>query len=1793
MSTQNILVQLRNTTGSTISLGTLDINSSSTVTIWDSVNYTNGVLDNLEQVLVGIAEFNENVQNGNLVMEVDNVDQTVEQAFAQLYELTLAFQENRIESDFDVLKMNGVSIDGLSASSDDIENSSNISGATLTDAINSIDTSITNIDLDGYANDSDLQNHINNTTNPHNTDIGNLGSGTLAELNSIITDATLDDSSDSRDPNTHASTHENGGSDEISVTGLSGLLSDPQTPLSHASSHISGATDEVDGDQLDIDWNPSNYTPTTAPAEVTSIDQLTAHLAGIDNALSGVGVSDHGNLTGLGDDDHTQYLLVDGTRSMSGNLDIDGYDVFGISNVIFDSEYDNGNSGSSINIDWNNGSKQRITLNNNTTFSFTDVSGPSNFVLIIKQDATGDRDITWPSNVRSAGGSVNISADSNSETVIGVYFDGSNYYISSSPNSSGSVSTNLITGSGFDIYSHASRHESGGADEIDGYNLSIVYFPTNYSPTVNNLIGEHIASIDSAFSNIDHGELSGLGDDDHTQYLLVDGSRPMSNPLDLGSNSIVNVNLVDNRNISVDGSILDSHVANDDIHFTVDSLGLDGYIEDLQNHINNVNNPHSTTLANLTDTDITGIAQGDILYRNATEWVRLAAGTAGQFLQTQGAAANPQWATPWSGAQVYYVGKHGNDSNSGTSNQNAFLTFGAALTAASGQTPSTSNRFVVVCDDAGVYTENIDIPAWVSVYAPSAKVVGNVELNDNVYAQFDWIEASSSATVSKVFGGTDVSYIVANKVYGLGTGSSIVNLATNGVLMVTVKQVFAETIGIGDLTNNGHTHIEIEDLYLTANDAIGIERNSSGSTVGRISHILDVGALTGTTAIDVNSGEVNINVGEIDCVGAYNVALGGTLRMFVNKITGTQTGAGTINVSIAGEGSDYLLIDGTRAMTGSLDMGTNAITNVGNVDGRDVSADGATLDNHVANTSNPHSTSIANIGSGTLAQLNAAVTDATLDDSGDPRDPNAHASTHISGGSDELDGDQLDIDWNPTNYTPNTAPTQVTSADHLTAHLAGIDDAFANVAGDVVGPAFATDNAIVRYDGTTGKLVQNSGVTIDDSNNVITTTNGSSAASPTRIGFEGFSSGEAYRLQLTLDEGWQSEFGGSVTLYSFNTLVLRGNRNTTGAPAFEADQGIGVLVQGEQTGDPSFVVRGQNAQTADILQIRDNPTSDTSLITVDSSGNITFSGAQEIRSGAARLMSYSGTTLFIGQDTGADLTDIIDIEAATSTTFSIDGSVVLTVGATEIDADIDINTNGNDIITGAGLVDGRDVSVDGTKLDGIEAGAQVNTVDSVFGRSGAVVAAASDYDANQIDYTNATSGLTATDVQAAIDEVVVDLSDHISTQSNPHFTNLANLTDTSIPSPSWGSILYRGSTLWQALPEGTSGQILQTQGANANPQWASLDDVLPSKVFEAYDATGGTTITTATTVPLNTQRVVDSIYTHSTVTNNGNVTITETGRYRITYQVGTQVSSGTSQSSSTSWLEADTGSGFSEVAGSRGKMENHNTTTGGTHVTRTVILDLTSGSVLRIRAQRLAGTTTVQLRANNSSLVIQSISYSASTQTPASHASTHILGGADEVDGDQLGITWTPTNYTRSTTPTEVTSTSHLTAHLAGINTALGNKVTGPGSATDNAIARFDATTGKLIQNSGVSISDANAVSGMLSGTFASEGNAGNSGASTFNVNFSTLGQKVRATLTGNCTFTFTFPGVGNYILKLTQDATGNRTPTLPATARAASGEVSLSGAANSVTVWAIYWDGTNSYISAMPAASTATVSIV
>ena len=65
------------------------------------------------------------------------------------------------------------------------------------------------------------------------------------------------------------------------------------------------------------------YTSTTVEAALAEIMTLVLATNG----------TDHGNLTGLGDDDHTQYLPRTGTRAMTGNLQLGNQDITGVQDI--------------------------------------------------------------------------------------------------------------------------------------------------------------------------------------------------------------------------------------------------------------------------------------------------------------------------------------------------------------------------------------------------------------------------------------------------------------------------------------------------------------------------------------------------------------------------------------------------------------------------------------------------------------------------------------------------------------------------------------------------------------------------------------------------------------------------------------------------------------------------------------------------------------------------------------------------------------------------------------------------------------------------------------------------------------------------------------------------------------------------------------------------------------------------------------------------------------------------------------------------------------------------------------------------------------------------------------------------------------------------------------------------------------------------------------------------------------------------------------------------------------------
>ncbi len=84
------------------------------------------------------------------------------------------------------------------------------------------------------------------------------------------------------------------------------------------------------------------------------------------------------------------------------------------------------------------------------------------------------------------------------------------------------------------------------------------------------------------------------------------------------------------------------------------------------------------TLSQLLDW-VGSAAQGDILYRGSSGWNRLAAGTSGQVLQTNGSSADPSWVTPSSGFSV--VKKTANENRSSTTTLTNDNTLTVALNA--------------------------------------------------------------------------------------------------------------------------------------------------------------------------------------------------------------------------------------------------------------------------------------------------------------------------------------------------------------------------------------------------------------------------------------------------------------------------------------------------------------------------------------------------------------------------------------------------------------------------------------------------------------------------------------------------------------------------------------------------------------------------------------------------------------------------------------------------------------------------------------------------------------------------------------------------------------------------------------------------------------------------------------------------------------------------------------------------------------------------------------------------------
>ena len=209
--------------------------------------------------------------------------------------------------------------------------------------------------------------------------------------------------------------------------------------------------------------------------------------------------------------------------------------------------------------------------------------------------------------------------------------------------------------------------------------------------------------------------------------------------------------------------------------------------------------------------------------------------------------------------------------------------------------------------------------------------------------------------------------------------------------------------------------------------------------------------------------------------------------------------------------SKWLVAGGSAAaapawgeITGTLSNQTDLDTALG------LKADDSDLTSHTGDTANPHATDIENLGSGTLAELNDAVTDATLIDQTDLTDHTGDtANPHATDIENLGDGTLAEL---------NAAITDATLVDNAQPALSGISEVgealtdtdsvdgyndsgtaqarflmtristyvISKLTTYITGALGATDNALLRADGTGGTTAKGSAATLDNSGNLTT-----------------------------------------------------------------------------------------------------------------------------------------------------------------------------------------------------------------------------------------------------------------------------------------------------------------------------------------------------------------------------------------------------------------------------------------------------------------------------------------------------------------------------------------------------------------------------------------------------------------------------------------------------------------------------------------------------------------------------------
>ena len=84
--------------------------------------------------------------------------------------------------------------------------------------------------------------------------------------------------------------------------------------------------------------------------------------------------------------------------------------------------------GGTVAVNWNNGTTQTVTLGGNRTFTFSNPVAGMRYLLIVKQDGTGSRTVTWPTIKWRGGSPPTLTTTASKTDLITIIYDGTDYY---------------------------------------------------------------------------------------------------------------------------------------------------------------------------------------------------------------------------------------------------------------------------------------------------------------------------------------------------------------------------------------------------------------------------------------------------------------------------------------------------------------------------------------------------------------------------------------------------------------------------------------------------------------------------------------------------------------------------------------------------------------------------------------------------------------------------------------------------------------------------------------------------------------------------------------------------------------------------------------------------------------------------------------------------------------------------------------------------------------------------------------------------------------------------------------------------------------------------------------------------------------------------------------------------------------------------------------------------------------------------------------------------------------------